>query len=143
LSTGQLRVRVESEGNSTLFRATGEASGVTIRVDVPRGEGEQPQGPKPMELLSMSLATCMATNVVEILNKKRIAFESVSIEVEADRADELPRRFTALHMRCVVQSTGLEAEVLQQVLDLAAMYCPAHETLTHGLSISAVGSVVR
>ncbi|MFZ5817801.1 MAG: OsmC family protein [Bacillota bacterium] len=143
MASGQLKVRVESAGNSTLFRATGEASGVTILVDAPRGEGAVPRGPKPMELLSMSLATCVATNLVEILNKKRIPYESVRLEIEAERDEEPPRRFTALQMRCVVKSDALEPRVLEQALALAEKHCPASATLTHGLTLTAQAEVER
>lgn len=139
--TVPMRVVLESAGAEPLFRATGTASGQTIWVDVRQGEGADRLGPRPMELIEMGLGACLADNVVEILRKKRIAFSGVRMEIEADRAPEPPRRFTALRLHCTVASAELKAETLDRVLELAAKYCSAHATLAHGVPIAVTAAV--
>lgn len=136
-----MRVTIESVGAEVLFRAVGEGSGQTILVDVRHGDGVVPEGPRPMELLAMGLGGCLADNVVVILKKKRVPFTGVRMEIEADRAPESPKRFTAVRIRCVVQAEGLTQEALDRILELAAKYCSAHATLTHGAPITTSGAV--
>jgi putative redox protein len=137
----QMRVVLESQGQEPLFRATGEASGQSLWVDVRMGEGVDRRGPRPMELIAMGLGACLADNVVEILKKKRIAFEGLRMEIEADRAPEPPKRFTALTVRVTVKSANLTQEALDKILELSAKYCSAHATLSAGVPIATVGVI--
>lgn len=136
-----MRVLIESVGADVVFRATGEGSGQTIVVDARHGDGVVPEGPRPMELLAMGLGGCLVDNVVVILKKKRVPFIGVRMDIEADRAPESPKRFTALRLRCVVEAEGLTQEALDKVLELAAKYCSAHATLTQGVPITTVAAI--
>lgn len=136
-----MRVVLESSGQEPLFRATGDASGQSLWVDVRMGEGVDRQGPRPMELIAMGLGACLGDNVVEILKKKRIPFTGVRLEIEGGRAPEPPKRFTGLTLRVRVQSDALSPDVLEKVLELSAKYCSAHATLSEGVPITTVGIV--
>jgi len=55
-------------------------------------------GPSPTDALLMGVAGCMGVDVVMILEKGRVPLTSLSVEVEGDRAEDPPRRFTAIRM---------------------------------------------
>ena len=138
-----MRVSMESVGTQPLFRATGEKSGYTMMVEVRGGEGVAPEGPYPMELIAMGLGGCLADNIVVILNKKRVTFTGVRMDIEADRAPESPKRFTAVRIRCTVQGSDLPQADLDKIIELAAKYCSAHATLSEGTPISTLGVVEK
>lgn len=125
------RVVLQSQGTEPIFEAHGASSGATVTLNLQ-------QGPKAMELVAMGLAGCMASVTMSILFKKRIAFESIRVEVESDRNDEDPHEFRAVTLKVHIQGAGASLAELQKVVDLASKHCPAHATLAHGVPITAV-----
>ena len=60
-------------------------------------EGRTP-GPSPMELVLIGLGGCSGYDVVHILEKSRQAIEDVTVELEAERAQQDPKVFSRIHM---------------------------------------------
>lgn len=98
----------------------GRPDGPSILLD---SAGEA--GPSPMDALLLSVAGCMGIDVAMILTKGRAPLTSMEIDVEGDRAEDAPRRFTAI--RIVYRLSGLEAdhhEKAQRAVDLSRdKYC--------------------
>ena len=75
-------------------------------------EGRTP-GPSAMEL-------------VLILQKGREAIESVVVELDADRAEQVPKVFTRIHLHYVVKGRGLKPEKVERAIALSVeKYCSA------------------
>jgi putative redox protein len=70
----------------------------------------------PVQALLFSLASCTASDIVEILGKMRVTFDDLRVVVEGDRAPKPPRRYTAIRLRYEVR--GL-AEDCRDKLDRA------------------------
>ena len=51
-----------------------------------------------MELVLMGLCACTATDVVNILRKKRERFTALAVRAEAERAKEPPTVYTAIRL---------------------------------------------
>src|SRR5215470_12957638 len=75
-------------------------------------EGRTP-GPSPMELVLIGLGGCSGYDVVHILEKGRQAIEDVTVELEAERAQQDPKVFSRIHMHFVVKGRGLTAEKVE------------------------------
>ncbi len=114
------------------FEATG-GSGVAVPLD-----GRRATGPSPMEALLVGLGTCMAADVVEILQKGRVAFDGLAVRVEGDRRPDPPRRYTAI--RLTYEVTGLDGEAngkLQRAVDLSRdKYCSVLHSLNPDIEVS-------
>lgn len=79
--------------------------------------------PTPMEMVLHALAACTAWDVVSILQRMRLPLEGLRVEIEADRADEHPRVFTAIRLRYVVRGDLPENKVRRAVELSANKYC--------------------
>lgn len=114
------------------FETTGRA-GVPVVVD---GGGRE--GPTPMESLLISLATCMGSDVVDILTKMRVPFEGLGVRVEGDRWPEPPRRYTAIRLTYEVEGVAPEDEAkLERAVDLSRdKYCSVIHTLRPDLEVA-------
>lgn len=114
------------------FEASGEG-GVPVTVD-----GSKALGPSPMESLLMGLATCMGVDVVEILNKMRVAFSDLAVRVEGDRRPAPPRRYTAIRLTYEVSGVAEGArEKLQRAVDLSReKYCSVLHSLRPDIEVS-------
>jgi hypothetical protein len=72
-----------------------------------------------MELVLIGLGGCSAYDVVDILEKGREAIESVVVELEADRAEQVPKVFTRIHLHYVVKGRGLKPEKVERAIALS------------------------
>jgi putative redox protein len=84
------QIRLTWTGEGLAFRG-GPDGGVQIGVD---SDGET--GQTPMQLLLMSLSSCMAIDVLMILEKSRVPVEQFAIEAVGVRADGVPGRYVSI-----------------------------------------------
>ena len=88
-------------------------------------EGTQ-SGTKSMELVLIGLGGCSVYDVVHILEKGREAIEDVTVELEAERAQQNPKVFSRIHMHFVVKGRRLAAEKVERAIALSVeKYCSA------------------
>jgi len=76
-------------------------------------------GVRPMEALLVALGTCTAIDVVSVLAKRRTPVESYRIELEGERAEEHPRRYTRIRVRHLVSGEGITQESLERAVTLS------------------------
>ena len=104
-------------------------------------EGRSP-GPSPMELVLIGMGGCSGYDVVHILDKGHQAIEDVTVELEAERAQQDPKVFTRIRMHFVVKGRGLTAEKVERAIALSVeKYCSASAmiaktaTITHDFEV--------
>ena len=113
-----------------LFRAKGY-TGAEVPIHFPKG-GEARVGPGPMEMMLLGVGGCTAIDIVDILAKERETVEAFRVEMEAEKATELPHVFTRIHMKYVLRGDVKEANV-QRAIDLSMeKYCSASIMLKRG-----------
>ena len=96
-------------------------------------------GVRPTEALLAALGTCTAFDVVSILEKRRTPVESYRIELEGERAEEHPRRFTKILVRHVVSGEGITEESLERAVSLShEKYCSVANSLNSEIEAEAV-----
>jgi putative redox protein len=62
-------------------------NGHAITTDTDDGDGQN-KGPRPKALMLVALTGCTGIDVVSILNKMKVAFSDLRIDVQADLTDE-------------------------------------------------------
>ena len=86
----------------------GEAdSGHAVIMDASPEIGGRNLGMRPMELLLVGMGGCSSIDVVTILKKARQSITNCVAEISAERADEIPKVFTKIHVHFVVTGKGL------------------------------------
>jgi putative redox protein len=81
-----------------MFVATDEL-GHSMVLDAISDAGGSDAGFRPVDLLVVSLAACMAMDIVSILKKMRSDLRSLKAEMEGERATDHPRRLTHIRIR--------------------------------------------
>ncbi len=112
--------------------------GPAVVMDNPEGGS----GAGPMELLLMGTAGCTAMDVISILKKKRMPVTGFSVNVSGTRADDHPRRYTAIHIEYVICGSDIKPEAVQRAIELSEnKYCGAmaslNATINHAYRIEA------
>lgn len=141
-----MRARIDWK-NNVRFDAMTE-TGHLIPMDGSVDHGGNNQGARPMELLLAGMGGCTGFDVVAILKKARADLHSLQIELQAERAKDVPAVFTSIHVHFILQGEGLRQSLVERAISLSAKkYCSASIMLgqtadiTHSFEIIA-GKVV-
>jgi putative redox protein len=123
-----MKATVEWKGGQVF---TGVAtSGVPIVMESGLSVEDNNQAARPMELIALGLAGCMAMDVLSILEKKRQKVSSYQVKVDAPRSPEYPKVFTNAILTFVLAGVQIEERAVLRSIELAATkYCPAHAML--------------
>ena len=88
------------------------------------GPPERRSAPSPMQGVLLAAMACTASDVVEILRKQRVAFESFEIDAEAQRAADHPKVFTKIHLHFRIRGRGIPDAAVKRAIDLSTeKYC--------------------
>jgi putative redox protein len=93
-------------------------------------------GCMPVEGVLLSLAGCMAIDVVSILQKMRCPPESFSMEIEGERNVTPPQRYNRIRMLLNLGGEGLDEAKVRRAVDLShEKYCSVYHTLHPDLDV--------
>jgi len=109
-----------------MFIAT-SASGHSVAVDT-KSAGKS--APGPLELFISGLGCCTATDVISVLQKKRIHVTSYRVEIHTHRREEHPRRFERIELKHIVRGHDISPEAVARAIELSTdKYCSAIATV--------------
>lgn len=112
-------------------------SGHAVVLDGAPENGGRNIGMRPMEMLLVGMGGCTSFDVVAILKKARQPISACVAEIDATRADEIPKVFTKIHVHFVVTGDNLnEAQVERAVKLSAEKYCSASIMLSKSVEIT-------
>jgi putative redox protein len=115
-----------------LFFHGGEPGGPAILID-----GDNAAGPGPMVTLLLAAASCTGSDVVAILQKMRVPFSNLSIEVSGIRREAEPRRYTAIHFEYRIGGAGVDPLKVRRAIDLSLeKYCSVVHSLAPDIAIT-------
>lgn len=101
-------------------------TGHAVVLDGAPDAGGRNLGMRPMEMLLIGMGACTSFDVVTILKKARQPISDCVAEIEAARADEVPKVFTRIHVHFVVTGKDLNPVQVERAVKLSAeKYCSA------------------
>lgn len=119
-------------GGEAMFVGSSE-SGHSITMDGPPDHGGQNRGPRPMEMMLLGVGGCSSFDVVHILKKARQDVTACSVEIDAERVDEVPSVFSKIHLSFKVSGNNLREKMVSNAVKMSAeKYCSASMMLQRG-----------
>ena len=101
-------------------------SGHRVTMDVAPEVGGRNLGLRPMEMVLLGLGGCTAIDVLHMLRKGRQPITDMRVELDAERADDVPKVFTRIHLHFVLTGAGLDPHKIERAIKLSAnKYCSA------------------
>ena len=135
-----MKARIKWVQDVTFLGESG--SGHAVVMDGPPDFGGRNLGVRPMEMLLLGMGGCASFDVVLILNRSRQAITDCVAEIEAERAGQEPKVFTAIHVHFIVTGKELDEKRVARAVELSAeKYCSASimlgktATITHDYEI--------
>jgi putative redox protein len=99
-------------------------------------DGDKKIGIGPKALLLSGLAGCSGVDVVEILQKKRVVFSDLDIDVETEQTEEHPKVFTDIFITFSIRTGAENEEKVRKAIELSLeKYCGVSAMLKKNSSI--------
>lgn len=118
-------------------------SGHSVVIDGSSEHGGRNLGVRPMELMLIGLGSCTAFDVVLMLQKSRQSVTDVEVELDADRADDIPAVFTAIRVHFTVYGHDLSEKQVARAVSLSKeKYCSASRMLESTVEISCTHEIL-
>ncbi|HWU33784.1 MAG TPA: OsmC family protein [Methylovorus sp.] len=119
-------------------------TGHAVVLDGAPDAGGRNLGMRPMEMLLIGMGACTSFDVVTILKKARQPVTDCVADISAERADEVPKVFTKIHVHFVVTGKGLNPAQVERAVKLSAeKYCSASIMLGKAAEITHDYEVVE
>src|ERR1043165_8333480 len=100
-------------------------------------DGDGAAAPSPVVTLLNAAAGCAATDVVIILQKKRVELRTFTVDVEAVRREEAPRRVLELHFVWRLAGEGLDETKARHAIELSVeKYCSVMSSLAPDIKVT-------
>ena len=114
-----------------------EVSGHTLKADSLPDFGGEDRGPTPKSFLLAGLAGCTGMDVVAILGKMQVPYDTFGIQIEAESAETHPHVYTKVHVIYRFTGSELETGKIEKAITLSLnKYCPVAATLKHTAEIT-------
>ncbi len=108
-----------------------------ITMDGPEEFGGSNAGVRPKELLLIGLGGCTGSDVVSILQKKKIKLQDFEINISADAAEEHPQVFTRIHIEYVFYGDDLPVKDIERAIELSqTKYCSVTKMLEKAAEVT-------
>ena len=112
-------------------------TGHAVILDGAPENGGRNIGMRPMEMLLIGMGACTAFDVVTILKKARQPILDCVAEINATRADEIPKVFTTIHVHFIITGNNLNQTQVERAVKLSAeKYCSASIMLSKSVVIT-------
>lgn len=124
-----MQVKLKRVDNDFHFEAVGSA-GVPVHIDGAEAIGGHNAGARPMELMLMSIGSCSAIDIIQILRKQKQVIEDFKISINGDREPEkIPSLFTDISIHFFLKG-NLDEKKVKRAIELSiGKYCSASATL--------------
>ena len=111
-----------------------KADGPKIRLD-----GDSKSGPSPFDALLAAIATCAASDVVHIMEKQRTPLSAMSVRVESNRVNAIPRRLASAVLHFSLHGAGITPEKAERAVELSVTkYCSVRSSLLAEIPVTWV-----
>jgi len=116
-----------------------------VTMDGPENFYGSNSGIRPKELILLSLAGCTGSDVVAILQKKRIKLDNLEINITAEQQETHPQVYTKIHIEFLFYGKDIVDKDVERAIELSqTTYCSVTAMLqksveiTHSFKIIAV-----
>lgn len=122
--------------NGDMAFASTTPSGHELKMDASEEVGGQNTGARPTELLLNAVAGCTGIDIISILKKMRLNPTAFSMDVEGERADDHPKRFTKIHIHYALDGDLPEDKVVRAIELSTEKYCSVSHSLNAEITAS-------
>ncbi|HPN38122.1 MAG TPA: OsmC family protein [Melioribacteraceae bacterium] len=108
-----------------------------VMMDGPESFGGSDAAIRPKELLLLALGGCTGSDVITILEKKRIKVESFDINLTAEMQETHPQVYTKINIEYVFKGSNIPEKDVERAIELSQdKYCSVTAMLQKAVEIT-------
>jgi putative redox protein len=108
-----------------------------ITMDGPENFFGSNAGIRPKELILLGLAGCTGSDVVAILQKKKVDLKGFEINITAEQQEEHPQVFTKIHLEFLFYGNNIAEKDVERAIELSqTKYCSVTVMLQKAVEIT-------
>jgi putative redox protein len=101
-----------------------DVAGYKISIDSDPEFGGQNKGPKPKPLMMVALAGCTGMDLVSLMNKMRVNYDSLNIVIEGDLTEEHPKHFKKMKVIYEIRGKDVDLKKVEKAVSMSKeKYC--------------------
>jgi len=128
------RVVTEWKGDMSFESIVNEHA---LRMDADESFGGHDTAPRPKPLLLAALAGCTGMDVVSLLKKMKIQYDSFLLDISGELTEEHPKHYHKIHIIYLFQGTDLDLELINKAITLSQeKYCGVSAMLRKAATLS-------
>ena len=118
---------------------TAEIGGHFINLDTATEFGGDDTGPSPKPLILAALGGCTAIDLVSILKKMRVDFDSLNVRVDGELSNGHPKYYNGINIIYELTGKDINAESVKKAVSLSEeKYCGVSHMLRKILEINSL-----
>ncbi|MEK5391829.1 OsmC family protein [Margalitia sp. FSL K6-0131] len=129
-----MKTRIDWKGKMAFSGIT--PSGHEIKMDAAEEDGGSNSGARPTEILLDAVAGCTGIDIISILTKMRLNPTNFYMDVEGQRANDHPKKFTEIHIHYVLEGDLPEDKVVRAIQLSVDKYCSVAHSLSATIHVS-------
>jgi putative redox protein len=115
-----------------------------ITMDGPENFYGSNAGIRPKELILLSLAGCTGSDVIAILQKKKVDLKGFEVNVKAEQQEEHPQVFTKIHLEFLFYGKNISEKDVERAIELSqTKYCSVTVMLQKAVEITHSFKIVE
>ncbi len=119
-------------------------NGYAFSIGASKTIGGDESGMRPMQVLLAALGGCSGIDVINILKKSRVDFDTLDVEIDGDRRPGEPSPFEHIRLRFTVRGRSVEKAKLDRAVKLSLeKYCSVAASLDPKIRIETVTEVTE
>lgn len=108
-----------------------------ITMDGPENFYGSNAGIRPKELILISLAGCTGSDVVAILQKKRVKLDNLEMNITAEQQETHPQVYTKIHIEFLFYGKDINEKDVERAIELSqTTYCSVSAMLKKSVEIT-------
>lgn len=115
-----------------------------VVMDGPAEFGGSNAGIRPKELLLLGLGGCTGSDVISILNKKRVKIDDFEINIDSDVSEEHPQVYTKINIEYVFYGDDVTEKEVERAIELSqTKYCGVTKMLEKAAEITHTYKIIK
>jgi putative redox protein len=110
--------------------------GYKINIDSDPEFGGKKRGPKPKPLMMVALAGCTGMDLVSLMNKMRVEYDSLNIIIEGELTEEHPKHFTKMKVIYEIGGSQVDLKKVEKIVEMSKeKYCGVSHSYKEAMEI--------
>jgi len=113
-----------------------DVAGFKIAIDADPEFGGKAKGPKPKPLMMVALAGCTGMDLISLMNKMRVEYDSLNIIVEGELTEEHPKHYTKMKIIYEIHGKNVDLKKVEKAVSMSQeKYCGVSYSYKKALEI--------